>query len=221
LAQLNDFPVQRRRMVEEQIARRGVGDPKLLAAMGEIPRHLFVPEALWGQAYADHPVAIGEGQTISQPFIVAIMTDALGLTGREKVLEIGTGSGYQTAILARLADWVYSVERILALSRRAQATLEKIKAFNVNLVVGDGTLGLPEHAPYDAILVTAGGPRLPQTLVDQLADGGRLVMPVGDRLHQTLTRLTKRGPRLVTEDLGGCRFVDLVGKHGWITHGRD
>lgn len=202
-------------MVEEQIARRGIGDPRLLAAMQELPRHFFVPEALWSQAYEDHPVSIGDGQTISQPFIVALMTDALGLTGHEKVLEIGTGSGYQTAILARLADWVYSVERIPALSRRAQAALERVKVFNVNLVVADGTMGLAEHAPYDAILVTAGGPHVPQPLVDQLAEGGRLVIPVGDRLHQTLTRVTKRDGRHVVEDLGGCRFVDLVGRHGW------
>jgi len=215
MAQTDPFALARRRMVEDQIARRGVRDPRLLAAMADIPRHRFVDEALWSQAYDDHPLSIGQGQTISQPYMVALMTEALGLTGREKVLEIGTGSGYQTAILARLADWVYSVERLPELSRRAQAVLEKLGIFNLNLKVGDGTKGWPEHAPYDAIIVTAGAPHLPQPLTEQLAEGGRLVIPVGDRHVQTLLRITRRGDRLVREDLGGCRFVDLVGEHGW------
>ncbi|MCA1906032.1 MAG: protein-L-isoaspartate(D-aspartate) O-methyltransferase [Desulfarculus sp.] len=211
----NDYAVARRRMVQEQIAARGIRDPRLLQVMQEIPRHLFVDEALMSQAYNDHPLSIGEGQTISQPYMVALMTDALGLTGREKVLEIGTGSGYQTAILARLCDWVYSVERILELSRRAQRVLEKIKIFNVNLVVGDGSKGWPAEAPYDAIIVTAGGPSLPRPLLEQLAEGGRLVVPVGGRSLQTLYRVTRRGNQYVEEDLGGCRFVDLVGEYGW------
>jgi protein-L-isoaspartate(D-aspartate) O-methyltransferase len=174
-----------------------------------------VDEAFWGQAYNDHPLTIGLGQTISQPYMVALMTDAMGLTGTEKVLEIGTGSGYQTALLARLSDWVYSVERIAELSRRAQSVLEKLKIFNVNLKVGDGSKGWSEHAPYEAIMVTAGAPAVPQPLVDQLAEEGRLVVPVGDRHLQTLVRVTKRGEQLVREDLGGCRFVDLLGDHGW------
>jgi protein-L-isoaspartate(D-aspartate) O-methyltransferase len=215
MAQTDPFALARRRMVEDQIARRGVRDRRLLAAMADIPRHLFVDEALWSQAYDDHPLSIGQGQTISQPYMVALMTEALGLTGREKVLEIGTGSGYQTAILARLADWVYSVERLPELSRRAQAVLEELGIFNLNLKVGDGTKGWPEHAPYDAIIVTAGAPQVPQPLTEQLAEGGRLVIPVGDRHVQTLLRITRRGDRLVREDLGGCRFVDLVGDHGW------
>lgn len=211
----NDYAVARRRMVQEQIAARGIHDQRLLKVMQEIPRHLFVDEALMSQAYNDHPLSIGEGQTISQPYMVALMTDALGLTGREKVLEIGTGSGYQTAILARLCDWVYSVERILELSRRAQRVLEKIGIFNVNLVVGDGSKGWPAEAPYDAIIVTAGGPSLPRPLLEQLAEGGRLVVPVGGRSLQTLYRVTRRGSQFVEEDLGGCRFVDLVGEYGW------
>jgi protein-L-isoaspartate(D-aspartate) O-methyltransferase len=215
MPEFNDYAVARRRMVQEQIAARGVHDQRLLKVMQEIPRHLFVDEALMSQAYNDHPLSIGEGQTISQPYMVALMTDALGLTGREKVLEIGTGSGYQTAILARLCDWVYSVERILELSRRAQRVLEKIGVFNVNLVVGDGSKGWPAEAPYDAIIVTAGGPSLPRPLLEQLAEGGRLVVPVGGRSLQTLYRVTRRGDKFVEEDLGGCRFVDLVGEYGW------
>lgn len=215
MPEFNDYAVARRRMVQEQIAARGIHDQRLLKVMQEIPRHLFVDEALMSQAYNDHPLSIGEGQTISQPYMVALMTDALGLTGREKVLEIGTGSGYQTAILARLCDWVYSVERILELSRQAQRVLEKIRIFNVNLVVGDGSKGWPAQAPYDAIIVTAGGPSLPRPLLAQLAEGGRLVVPVGSRSLQTLYRVTRRGDKFVEEDLGGCRFVDLVGEYGW------
>lgn len=215
MPEFNDYAVARRRMVQEQIAARGIRDQRLLKVMQEIPRHLFVDEALESQAYNDHPLSIGEGQTISQPYMVALMTDALGLTGREKVLEIGTGSGYQTAILARLCDWVYSVERLMDLSRRAQRVLEKIGVFNVNLVVGDGSKGWPAEAPYDAIIVTAGGPSLPQPLLGQLAEGGRLVAPVGSRSLQTLYRVTRRGGQMVEEDLGGCRFVDLVGEYGW------
>ena len=215
MPEFNDYAVARRRMVQEQIAARGIHDQRLLKAMQDLPRHLFVDEALMSQAYNDHPLSIGEGQTISQPYMVALMTDALGLTGREKVLEIGTGSGYQTAILARLCDWVYSVERIHSLNRRAQRVLEMVGVFNVNLVVGDGSKGWPEQAPYDAIIVTAGGPSLPQPLLGQLGEGGRLVAPVGSRSLQNLYRVTRRGGQFVEEDLGGCRFVDLVGEYGW------
>jgi protein-L-isoaspartate(D-aspartate) O-methyltransferase len=202
-------------MVEEQIVRRGIKDQRILKVMKEIPRHFFVDEALAAQAYGDHPVNIGQGQTISQPYMVALMTHSLGLLGNENVLEIGTGSGYQTAVLARLVDWVYSIERITELSRRAQTVLEKLKIFNVNLTVGDGTKGWPENGPYDAIIVTAGAPVLPRDLTSQLAQGGRLVIPVGDRHLQTLLRITKKGDRLIKEELGGCRFVDLVGEYGW------
>lgn len=213
--QADNYALARRRMVQEQIAGRGLRDPRLLKVMQELPRHLFVDEALWSQAYNDHPLSIGEGQTISQPFIVALMTDALGLTGREKVLEIGTGSGYQTAILAKLCDWVYSVERLLSLSRQAQRVLEKTGIFNVNLIVGDGTKGHPAEAPYDAIIVTAGAPKVPQPLLGQLKEGGRLVVPVGDRHTQSLMRVTRREGDFISEDLGGCRFVNLIGEHGW------
>jgi protein-L-isoaspartate(D-aspartate) O-methyltransferase len=211
----DDYLPARRRMVEEQIKRRGITDQRLLDAMLEVPRHAFVDEALASQAYGDHPLAIGQGQTISQPYMVALMTDALGLTGGEKVLEIGTGCGYQTALLAKLADWVYSVERLPELSRNAQNNLEKLGIFNVNLVVADGTRGYPAEAPYDAIIVTAGAPSLPRPLLDQLAEGGRLVIPVGSSGVQTLMRVTRRGEELMQEDLGGCRFVPLTGEHGW------
>ncbi len=211
----NDFAVSRRKMVDNQIRRRGISDPGLLDAMNQVPRHLFVDQSLWPRAYEDHPLPIGEGQTISQPYIVALMTDALGLTGSEKVLEIGTGCGYQTAVLAKLADWVISIELIRSLSRRAQQTLEELGIFNVNLHVADGTLGWPDEAPYDAIMVTAGGPEVPLPLTEQLAEGGRLVVPVGDAHVQDLLRVTRRGDQLVQENLGGCRFVKLVGEHGW------
>jgi protein-L-isoaspartate(D-aspartate) O-methyltransferase len=211
----DDYLPARRRMVEEQIKRRGITDQRLLDAMLEVPRHAFVDEALASQAYGDHPRAIGQGQTISQPYMVALMTDALGLTGQEKVLEIGTGCGYQTALLAKLADWVYSMERLPELSRNAQENLERLGVFNVNLVVGDGTKGHPEQAPYQAIIVTAGAPSLPQPLLDQLAQGGRLVIPVGSAGMQTLMRVTRKDGELVKEDLGGCRFVPLTGEHGW------
>jgi protein-L-isoaspartate(D-aspartate) O-methyltransferase len=215
MAQRDDYLPARRRMVEEQIKRRGIRDQRLLQAMLEVPRHLFVDEALAAQAYGDHPLAIGQGQTISQPYMVALMTDALGLAGGEKVLEIGTGCGYQTALLAKLADWVYSMERLPELSRNAQENLERLGVFNVNLVVGDGTKGHPEQAPYQAIIVTAGAPSLPQPLLDQLAQGGRLVIPVGSAGMQTLMRVTRKDGELVKEDLGGCRFVPLTGEHGW------
>ena len=202
-------------MVEEQLIPRGIHSPQVLDAMRKVPRHLFVDEALWAQAYEDHPLPIGEGQTISQPYMVAIMSDAVGLTGTEKVLEIGTGSGYQTALLAKLCDWVYSIERLDRISRRAQRVLEKLGIFNVNLKVGDGTKGWPDQAPFDAIMVTAGAPVAPDPLKAQLAQGGRLVVPVGDRFTQELLRITRKGDEFITEHLGGCRFVDLIGEHGW------
>jgi protein-L-isoaspartate(D-aspartate) O-methyltransferase len=212
---MNDYALSRRRMVQEQIEARGIRDPRLLKAMNEVPRHLFVDDALRSQAYNDHPLAIGEGQTISQPYMVALMSDAMGLAGGEKVLEIGTGSGYQTAILAKLCDWVFSIERLGSLSRGAQKVLEQVGVFNVNLIVGDGSKGLPAEAPFDAIMVTAGSPQVPQPLLEQLNEGGRLVVPVGDRHLQTLYRLTRHGQEFTQEDLGGCRFVDLVGEYGW------
>jgi protein-L-isoaspartate(D-aspartate) O-methyltransferase len=166
-------------------------------------------------AYDDMPLPIGCDQTISQPLMVALMTEALRLRGHERVLEIGTGSGYQAAILARLSRVVFSLERLPALAAQARATLASLELKNVHVLVGDGTLGLPEHAPYEAIIVTAGAPHLPQTLIDQLRPDGRLVIPVGDRVEQVLMRVTKTDTGSHTERLGGCRFVPLIGQRGW------
>ncbi len=210
-----DFPKARLKMVEEQIFSRGIKDAKLIAAMKKIPRHLFVEEALQSQAYSDHPLPIGEKQTISQPYMVALMTEALLLTGKEKVLEIGTGSGYQTAILAELSEKVFSIERIRPLALRARELLYELGYFNVEIKIFDGTLGWMEESPFDAIMVTAGSPDIPQTLLDQLAIGGRLVIPVGDAFVQDLIRVIKTEEGVKKEDLGGCRFVKLIGKYGW------
>jgi protein-L-isoaspartate(D-aspartate) O-methyltransferase len=212
-----DFPKARLKMVEEQIVSRGIREPKLVGAMKKIPRHLFVEEALQNQAYSDHPLPIGEKQTISQPYMVALMTEALLLTGKEKVLEIGTGSGYQTAILAELSEKVFSIERIRSLAIRARRLLYELGCFNVEIKIFDGTLGWIEESPFDAILVTAGSPDIPQPLIDQLVVGGKLVIPVGDAFVQDLFRVTKTEEGFKKEDLGGCRFVKLIGKYGWET----
>ena len=202
-------------MVETQIRRRGIHEPRVLAAMAKVPRHRFVPRHLWEQAYSDYPLPIGEEQTISQPYIVALMTEALELAGPEKVLELGTGSGYQAAILAELAAQVFTIERIPSLARAAEQVLTSLGYANVHVIVADGTLGWAGQAPFDAILVTAGSPQVPPPLVDQLAMGGRLVIPVGDRYTQTLTRVRRTPDGLKHEYLGGCRFVKLIGRHGW------
>lgn len=205
-------------MVDAQIRARGIKDERVLKAMEKIPRHLFVEPALEDQAYNDTPLPIGEGQTISQPYMVAIMTEALKLSGKEKVLEIGTGSGYQTAILAEIAEQVFSIERIATLAAQARKTLDALKYFNVAIRVGDGSLGWRDQAPFDAIIVTAGAPNIPRPLVEQLAIGGRLVIPVGGRFTQELyrvTRLSDDPEEVKKEALGGCRFVDLIGEHGW------
>ncbi|MBA4396454.1 MAG: protein-L-isoaspartate O-methyltransferase [Syntrophus sp. (in: bacteria)] len=215
---MDRYAKQRMKMVDTQIRARGVKDERLLKVMQTIPRHLFVEEAMMDQAYNDNPLPIGEKQTISQPYIVALMTEAMSLTGKEKVLEIGTGSGYQTAILAQLADRVFSIERIASLAGRARKMLDYLNAFNVAIRVGDGTYGWKEEAPFDVILVTAGAPRVPSIMVAQLSPGGRLVIPVGSRTTQTLTKVTRLSEDLndvKKEDLGGCRFVDLIGEHGW------
>jgi protein-L-isoaspartate(D-aspartate) O-methyltransferase len=210
-----DFPKARLKMVEEQITSRGIKDARLIAAIKKIPRHLFVEEALQSQAYTDHPLPIGEKQTISQPYMVALMTEALLLTGKEKILEIGTGSGYQTAILAELCEKVFSIERIRPLAIRARKLLYELGYFNVEIKIFDGTFGWREESPFDAILVTAGSPDIPQPLIDQLAAGGRLVIPVGDAFIQELFRVTKTEAGVKKEDMGGCRFVKLIGEHGW------
>ncbi len=211
----NDLVKARMRMVDEQIVPRGIRDPKVIAAMRKVPRHLFVEEALWSQAYSDHPLPIGEKQTISQPYMVALMTEALQLKGMEKVLEIGSGSGYQTAILAEVAFKVFSIERIRSLTIQARKLLYELGYLNVEIKLSDGTLGWVEESPFDAILVTAGSPGIPQPLVDQLVVGGRLVIPVGDSYDQDLVRVTKMEEGIKREDLGGCRFVKLIGQHGW------
>jgi protein-L-isoaspartate(D-aspartate) O-methyltransferase len=210
-----DLNIAREKMVREQLVPRGIKDKRVLAAMGTVPRHLFIDEALWGEAYNDNPLPIGEKQTISQPYIVALMTEALELTGREKVLEIGTGSGYQTAILAELALKVFSVERVRPLYQRARRILDQLKCFNVVLKIYDGTLGWPEESPFDAIMVTAASPEIPAPLLEQLALQGRMIIPVGDRYTQTLKRIIKTENGFDEEDLGGVRFVSLIGEHGW------
>jgi len=217
---MNDFATSRRRMVETQLVARGVRDPEVLRALGRVPRHLFVEEALLDRAYGDSALPIGHDQTISQPLMVATMTQALQLRGGEKVLEIGTGSGYQTAVLAEIAERVFSVERIAPLYRRARALLDQLGYHNVVLRHGDGTLGWRDHAPYDAIVVTAGAPHVPRELRDQLAPGGRLVIPVGGRDLQDLVRITRREGEDLREMLGGCVFVNLIGNDGWPEDGR-
>lgn len=202
-------------MVEEQIISRGIKDPRVIAAMKKVPRHLFVEEALQSQAYNDHPLPIGEKQTISQPYMVALMTEALQLKEKERVLEIGAGSGYQTAILAELAEKVFSIERIRSLAIKARQLLYELGYYNIEIKIFDGTYGWVEEAPFDAIVVTAGAPDIPQPLLEQLAMGGRLVIPVGDAYVQDLIRVTKTEEGIKKEDLGGCRFVKLIGKYGW------
>jgi protein-L-isoaspartate(D-aspartate) O-methyltransferase len=210
-----DFPKARLKMVEDQIIARGIKDPKVIGAMKKVPRHLFVEEALQGQAYSDHPLPIGEKQTISQPYMVALMTEALELKGMEKVLEIGAGSGYQTAILAEIALKVFSIERIRSLTIKARKLLYELGYLNVEIKFSDGTYGWLEESPFDAIIVTAGAPNIPQILIDQLVMGGRLVIPVGDAFVQDLIRVTKTEEEVKREDLGGCRFVKLIGEYGW------
>ena len=210
-----DFPKARLKMVEEQIVARGIKDSRVIAAMRKVPRHFFVEEALQSQAYSDHPLPIGEKQTISQPYMVALMTETMELKGRERVLEIGAGSGYQTAVLAELAQEVYSIERIRPLAIRARKLLYDLGYFNVEIKIFDGTYGWMEKSPFDAILVTAGAPDIPQPLYDQLAMGGRLVIPVGDISVQDLFRIKKTEEGMKKENLGGCRFVKLIGRYGW------
>ncbi len=205
----------RQRMVSQQLRARGIKDERVLEVMATIPRELFVSEGMAFQAYQDSPLPIGEGQTISQPYIVALMTEALKLTGTERVLEIGTGSGYQAAILSRLAARVYTVERIASLARRAREVLEKLGCHNVVVRQGDGTLGWREYAPFDGIIVTAFGPEVPSVLVDQLAPGGRLVMPVGGEGVQDLVVVTREQSGVKRSSLGGVRFVPLIGRFGW------
>src|SRR5204863_6181483 len=206
---------ERERMVDDQLVRRGIADARVLDAMRRIPRHRFVEEGLAHNAYEDHPLPIGEGQTISQPYIVALMTSLLGLTGQEKVLEVGTGSGYQTAVLGELARRVCSIERLPRLAQRARAILEGLGYANVWVRVGSGTLGWSDEAPFDRIIVTAGGPTVPPPLFDQLAPDGLMVLPLGDADSQTLTVVEHAGGVMKRTPHGECKFVRLVGKYAW------
>lgn len=206
---------QREEMVDTQIEARGITDPKVLAALRKVPRHLFVSEALRDQAYGDFPLPIGEQQTISQPYIVAEMTQALQLYEKDRVLEIGTGSGYQATVIAQIAFRVYTVERIHSLLVRARNLFDRLQYHNIVTRYSDGTTGWVDESPFDAIIVTAGAPEVPSPLISQLADGGRMVVPVGDQHSQDLVKLYKDQNGIHRTNLGGCRFVKLVGEYGW------
>ncbi|MBF0101915.1 MAG: protein-L-isoaspartate(D-aspartate) O-methyltransferase [Desulfobacterales bacterium] len=214
---MDDKKYARRReeMVRLQIEARGISDPLVLQALRKVPRHIFVPDALSEQAYGDHPLPIGDQQTISQPYIVAEMTQNLELTKTDRVLEIGTGSGYQAAILAEIVFRVYSIERKRSLYDTTRKLFDTLGYFNIVTRYGDGTSGWREESPFDAIMVTAGAPKIPDVLIDQLADGGRLVIPVGDQHSQILTKIKKQKQTIQQVPLGGCRFVKLIGEHGW------
>ena len=210
-----NFEKERVRMMEEQIVGRGVKDERVLAAMRKVPRHEFLPEGIRGMAYQDSALPLGEGQTMSQPYMVAAMSELLGLSGTERVLEIGPGSGYQAAVLAELCEKVYTVERIKILADRARATLDRLGYRSVAIKVYDGTYGWKDMAPFDAIIVTAGSPDIPAPLVEQLKEGGRMVIPVGDRYGQTLVKVVKTAEGPVTDRSIPCVFVPLIGNHGW------
>jgi len=211
----DSFVTVRERMVQEQLRPRGITDERVLQAMAEVPRHLFVEDAMRAQAYGDHPLPIGGDQTISQPLVVAAMTQALHLTGTEQVLEIGTGSGYQASVLSRLCEKVYTVERINSLLAGARKVFDTLHYYNILSRLDDGTMGWQEYAPYDAIIVTAGGPEIPQPLIDQLADNGRMVIPVGERDVQELHLVKKVDGEVEIEKMESVRFVSLIGEHGW------
>ena len=210
-----DFRKLREAMVATQLIPRGIRDARVLEAMKTVPRHLFIEEFSWQKAYDDMALPVGEGQTISQPYMVAVMTELLELGGDEKVLEIGTGTGYQAAILAELASEIYTIERIPSLSERARQTLRELGYLRVHFRVDDGTRGWPEAAPFDRILITAGAPEIPEPLIGQLSEGGMIIAPVGDRFSQQLIRARKQGGRLSREYHTPCVFVPLVGEYGW------
>jgi protein-L-isoaspartate(D-aspartate) O-methyltransferase len=214
LAGQEEYARARRRMVE-RLAQREVSEPRVLGALEEVPRHRLIPEALHDRAYHDTSLPIGAGQTISAPGVVAAMTEALELGGGERILEVGTGSGYQAAVLSRLAEHVISIERVPKLAAAARSGLDRLGVTNVVVYLGDGSAGRPQDGPYDAIVVTAGGPELPQPLLEQLAPGGRLVGPFGARDEQELLRVRAAPQGFQREVIGRCRFVDLVGAHGW------
>lgn len=210
-----DFQNLRDLMVDTQLIPRGIRDERVLKAMRKVPRHLFLDESQWFRAYDDMALPIGEGQTISQPYMVAIMTELLELKGHEKVLEIGTGSGYQAAILAELSRDVYTIERVQSLSLKASKVLMSLGYDNVHLRVGDGTLGWPEEAPFDRVIITAACPEIPEPIINQLNEGGIVVAPVGERFSQVLLKIRKEGGRLIEEYHTPCVFVPLIGEYGW------
>lgn len=209
------FAAQRHHMVEKQLRSRGLRDERVLAAMALVPRHRFIPAEYHAEAYADHPIIIGEQQTISQPYMVAAMLEAASIQPGDRVLEVGTGSGYQAALLAELAAQVFTVERFVSLAQSAESRLKELGYPNVEVHLGDGTAGLPEAAPYDVIVVAAAAPRAPQPLLDQLAEGGRLVIPLGDREEQVLYVIRKTAEGFDDRRLFGCKFVPLLGKYGF------
>jgi protein-L-isoaspartate(D-aspartate) O-methyltransferase len=210
----------RRRALVDHMRAKGISDAGILQAFLEVPRHEFLPEAIWHRAYEDAPLPIGFGQTASQPSLQALYLELLGLRTTDRVLEIGTGSGYQTAVLARLVDRAYSIERVRELSVRARTSLDRVGVSNVAVLVGDGTIGWSRYAPYDAILVTAGSPDVPAPLLAQLAEGGRMLVPVGARHAQRLIRVTKTSEAMETEDIIDCNFVPLLGRFGWAPQSR-
>jgi len=214
-SQIDSYVTQRRSMVESQLRARGIRDERILAAMLHVPRHEFVSEEYRDQVYEDHPIPIGEGQTLSQPYIVAVMLEALALDPADAVLELGTGSGYQTALLAGLTRQVYSVERHAALARAAQATLARLGYTNVEVLLGDGSRGVPGRAPFDAIVVSAAAPQIPPPLFEELREGGRMVIPVGPPHAQELQVVRKQASQPVVTILEGCRFVPLIGSEGY------
>jgi protein-L-isoaspartate(D-aspartate) O-methyltransferase len=211
----NRFAVERQNMVQSQLRARGIRDPRVLDAMARVPRHEFVAERYRDQAYEDHPIPIGEGQTVSQPYIVALMLEAVSLEPSSKVLEIGTGSGYQTAVLAELSAHVFSIERHPLLAQEAEAVLARLGYTNVKVIVGDGSQGLPEFTPFDAIVVSAAAPRIPAALFEQLQEGGRMIIPVGPAEAQELQLVRKHEGQPIVDRLEGCRFVPLIGGQGY------
>ncbi|HOF95665.1 MAG TPA: protein-L-isoaspartate(D-aspartate) O-methyltransferase [Methanoculleus sp.] len=219
MTKTDPYEREREAMVEHQIRDRGIRDERVLAAMREVPRHLFVPKGYERAAYEDRPLPIGEGQTISQPYIVAVMTEQLGLAPQDRVLEIGSGSGYQAALLAGLAGTVISIERLEGVAEQARENLARAGVTGVRIIVGDGTEGYPPEAPYDAIIVTAASPGVPEPLIEQLAEGGRLIAPIGPRDCQDLVKLVKREGKVETIPLGGVCFVPLIGQFGWRGEG--
>ncbi|HOZ42412.1 MAG TPA: protein-L-isoaspartate(D-aspartate) O-methyltransferase [Methanoculleus sp.] len=219
MTKTDPYEREREAMVEHQIRDRGIRDERVLAAMREIPRHLFVPKGYERAAYEDRPLPIGEGQTISQPYIVAVMTEQLEIKPQDRVLEIGSGSGYQAALLAGLAGTVISIERLEGVAEQARENLARAGVTGVRIIVGDGTEGYPPEAPYDAIIVTAASPGVPEPLIEQLAEGGRLIAPIGPRDCQDLVKLVKREGKVETIPLGGVCFVPLIGQFGWRGEG--